>query len=103
MLVVPTENQLMIAHAHQINSNASVQATYKTEVEHLLANKTSIEFTYGGIGERLILLGDTKSQTIEGYHYAGECPLLFFIPWDEKLTNHCIYKFLSFPCPHRYD
>ncbi|XP_066928142.1 low-density lipoprotein receptor-related protein 1-like [Clytia hemisphaerica] len=69
LLVVPTENQLMITHAHQIGSKAR-QATYKTEIEHLLANKSSIEFTYGGMGERLILLGDKKSQTIEGFHYA---------------------------------
>lgn len=59
----------MIASVHHIN-NKTRQATYKSDIHHILQNKNVMQFAYN---ERpLLLLGDKKANTIEGYHFAGQ-------------------------------
>ena len=73
---MPTENNLMIASVHHIN-NKTRQATYKNDISHLLQNKNVMQFAYNE--HQLLLLGDKKKNTIEGYHYAGQFFLFIFL------------------------
>lgn len=74
LLIVPTENNLMIASIYQINERTR-KATYKSDIKHLLNGTSSISFSYSGSSQ--ILLGDKNKRTIVGYKYSGKNVLYY--------------------------